>query len=203
MATAANTDVARVSDALEAAARKLNQEGGGEINSLALSTGVVLEINRISPMIFQEVEERYPDPAVPKIYDEQRGRELENPMHPAYLEEKKHVLTQKSLAIMDAIAVLGTKLLSIPEGFEGPDTDSWKEKMYVLGYDDKLIERKLTRYLAWLKMVGAPDIDADWNMISMAVLRKTGVAEEDVEKAIASFRDKGEGQTDSGSETQV
>ena len=193
MATAVtNNDVQRVSDALEAASRNLEQKGVGELNSLTLSTGVVIGINRISPMVFQEVENRFQDPPVPKVYDEQRGRELENPAHPAYLAELKRVRDAKAIAALDAVAALGTYLISIPPGFEGPDTEEWMEKMDFLGYDHHLISRKLTRYLAWLKMVGAPDVEADWNNISIAVLRKSGVTEGDVQSAIASFRDSGE-----------
>lgn len=193
--TVASNDARQLSEALENA-EKILKSGVGESNTLTLSSGVVVGLTRVSPMIFQEIDAKFPMPKIPKVFDEGRGRDLENPMHPDYLAEVERVKEAKAMAALDAVAVLGTYLISVPDGLDGPDSEGWIEKMEFLGYDQKMIDRRLTRYLSWLKSIGAPDVEEDWNRLSIAVLRKSGVTEEDVQKAIASFRDSGEEQAD-------
>jgi hypothetical protein len=154
-----------------------------------LSTGVVLKIMPVSPMAFGELEEKYPAPKVPKSFDEARGREIENPMHPEYKRQVQQVENSKAIAALDLAIVLGTTLVSHPTEMMGPDSEDWQDRLFALGYSDKIIASKTSRYLAWVKYVASPG-EADFNKLSMAVMRRMGVPEPDVNAALKSFPDK-------------
>lgn len=157
-----------------------------QTDNITLSTGVVLSVNRVSVSLFGEIDVEYPLPKVPKVYDEEREREIENPAHPDYIEELKRVNEIRSTAALDRLVGLGTKLVSVPEGMAGPDSEEWAEQLELLGHSEK-IDKKLMRYVYWVRLLGATH--NDWETLVLNILRVTGVVEGDVKKALDSFRD--------------
>lgn len=156
---------------------------------VTLSTGVVLAILSVSPMAFGDLENKYPPPPVPKTYDEVKGREISNPLSAEYKKATTENENRKALAALDLAIVLGTRLLSIPDGMDGPDSEEWKDTLFAMGYSQESIESKKARYLSWVKLSAASN-NTDWNILSMTVMRRMGVPEQDVNAAMKSFPDQ-------------
>lgn len=153
-----------------------------------LSTGVILEPRKVSPFIFQDVANNFQNPPVPKFFNDNKGREEENPMHPGYLAAVSKVEQDRAMAMIDATIALGTKVVSIPQGFALPDEEDWLDDLEIVGITINRDNRRL-RYRTWIKYIAAPSV-SDVELIMSKVLSAIGVPEEEVAKATASFQHK-------------
>ena len=122
---------------------------------IEFSTGVKLRIKEeISPStlidIVADLEETRPEP--PVVYIEALDREEINLDDPEYAKRLERWDTLGTRRILDALILLGTETLFIPEGMETPDDNDWIGILDVLG---KKINRrsKAIRYLGWVKNV--------------------------------------------------
>lgn len=152
-----------------------------------LKTGVVLKLHPFSGLALQTLELRFPDPSVPKVYDEHTGREIENPMHPDYLKAMEETKSRRALAALDAIVGVGTTLEIVPEGMDDPDSQAWADRLDLLGYDQAFIDNKLKRYVEWIKIVAAGDADG-WEQLTVRCMRLSGVPEVDVDNALTKIK---------------
>lgn len=145
---------------------------------ITLSTGVVLKAKPVSRNIFADILSEYVAPRVPTYYNEDKGREEDNPQDPDYLVEMQRYNTQLARAISDALIVLGTELDSKPDDVPSQDDATWLEEVSLLRVYKTNTARG--RYLAWVK-TRAIGNDQDFTDISNAVRRMMGVPESDVE----------------------
>jgi len=153
-----------------------------------LSTGVILAPKKVTPFVFQSVASQFKDPPIPRVWIEEKQREEDNPMHPAYLQAKEEAEVDRSMATIDACLALGTKLISIPPELQTPDEDDWLDDLEVVGITiDR--ENKRLRYRTWVKFIAAPSVD-DIQLIISKVLSTIGVTEEAVARATANFQHK-------------
>lgn len=182
-------NVAEVADRHQPDVEMATAPSAGDKDQVTLSTGVVLKITSVSPMAFGDLENKYPSPPIPRVYDEVKGREISNPLSAEYKKAVAENENRKALAALDLAIVLGTRLLSIPKGMDGPDSEEWKDTLFAMGYNKESIESKKARYLSWVKLNAASN-NADWNMLSMTVMRRMGVPEQDVNAALKSFPDQ-------------
>lgn len=177
----------------EIAERHLGEEAPAPVtkkeDTVHLSSGVVLGLVPVSPTAFAELEERYPDPKIPKVMDETRGREIENPMHPDYKKAVQVNEMRKALAAIDLAVVLGTRLISFPDTMLGPDSEEWRDRLFALGHNERILASSTSRYLLWVKLVAACDAK-DMTNLQVAVMRRMGVPERDVNDALKSFPDQ-------------
>jgi hypothetical protein len=95
-----------------------------------LSTGVKVRITPVSASLISEVTTRYKYPKVPTYYNEDKGREEENPVHPDYLAEREEVDNQRVQAAMDAMSLFGVELI---DGV--PEDGVWVKKLKLLGVE--------------------------------------------------------------------
>lgn len=156
-----------------------------------LKTGVVLKLHPFSGLALETLELRFPDPAIPKVYDEHTGREIENPMHPDYLKAVDAAKSMRALAALDAIVGVGTSLESVPEGMDGPHSQAWMDRLELLGKDQAFIDSPLKRYVEWIKVVAAGDADG-WEQLTVRCMRLSGVPEVDVDNALDKIKSKAE-----------
>jgi hypothetical protein len=148
-----------------------------------LTTGYMGKITPVGATLVDEVVSSIEDPEVPVIFDEDKGREIENPNDPQYLRALEKAEYQRSLAAIDAMLLFGLELESIPED------DKWLKKLKYLEkkglidlseYDmDDELDREFvfTKYIA----VGTQDL--------MKIGREAGLNSADVEKAARTFQD--------------
>lgn len=154
--------------------------------TILLSTGVVLETRKVTPFVFQTVASQFKYPPIPKTWIEEKSREEYNPQDPEYIAGCEEVDLARATASIDAMIALGTRLVSVPINFEGPETDGWLDDLESIEIRiDRNNER--LRYRTWVKYIAAPAVE-DVRMIMSKVLRTVGVSEEDVAQAMSNFQ---------------
>lgn len=133
------------------------KQDGQEVPTLKLSTGVVLKLKKFSFMRVQSILSKFKDPEIPLVYDKERGRDLRNPDDPTYLAKKAEVETERMMAVVDAIAVFGTDIESVPNGFPLPSDDSWIDELEFVNVVTVDRTSELARKLNWIKYVAVRD----------------------------------------------
>jgi hypothetical protein len=131
-----------------------------------------------------EVTRRFVRPKPPMV-DLGKGRDEENPGDPDYADALERFLADTANAATDVALLRGTEIEHIPEDVPGPDSKAFREEMELLGLP--MLDSSRARYLYWVKSVAAPTSE-DINGLLGELGRLTGVAESDVEDAVARFR---------------
>ena len=103
-------------------------------NGVILSSlGVRIKLKPLSPGILQRARAKIKTPPVPKYFDENKGREIENPNHPAYKAALEQVEMDRNEAVVNAMVMFGTELV---DGV--PEDDSWIDMLEVSGVEDNV-----------------------------------------------------------------
>lgn len=186
-------------EAIEAAveAEKKVEEKKEIPDRVELSNGIVLKLRRVAPLVVREATVRVEKPRPPTVYREDKQREEENPADPDYLEAMEAYDEKTSKAAIDAILLLGTEPVEIPEGVSKPEDSDWVEVLDYLGITLNL-EDPRTRYLAWLRFYAMASADDIEKAIGGPMLL-SGVSESEVRESLDSFRSDGERGTNSDS----
>jgi len=151
------------------------------------STGVVVRTKRVPPMVLGELTRKYKKPQAPRVKNAFIGTEEYNYADPDYNKAVDEWNTEITFGMVDVYLVMGTEIVSIPDGFPELDSDDWTEDFEIIGIE--ISEKKKGRYLQYMKFVVLPDPD-DINAIVDSCSRKSGVPEEDVQEAAEHiFRD--------------
>lgn len=127
-------------------------------DTVTLSTGVVLKLRKVNVLRIQAVMDKFKYPPIPTVFDEERGRYFTKEDDENYQRDCAIIDNQRSMAVLDAIAAMGTEVLSVPENLPAVDNDAWIDDVAVIGLDVNRNSR-LARYLAWIKYVAILDTD--------------------------------------------
>lgn len=160
-------------------------ENGHDQDTITLSTGVVLRLKPISKQLIRTVQTQFERPEVPMWEDPNKGRQVENPSDPKYIEAVEQYMVEIANATMDVCILRGTEVLEKPDDLLDPDSEQWVYEMQTLGLP--MGDNPRARYLAWIKGVAAP-LDRDMNLVMGVIGRMTGVSETDVLEAVSRFR---------------
>jgi hypothetical protein len=161
-------------------------ENAGKPNSeITLSTGIKLKVRAVPTTIYGEIMRKYTRPIPPVIFIEDKGRKEENLNDPRFLQLSSEYDNNVSMAVIDAMILLGTEVSSVPASMTKPEDEAWADELEAIGI--VIGENKRKRYLMWIKYVAATGIN-DITKIMEAVGRLTGVTEEDVQDAVSRFR---------------
>lgn len=156
-------------------------EQGDDDNTITLSTGVVLRGKQAPPLALIRIMGSFPRPKPPVYFAKNMGREMENPDDPDYIERVRAWQMDSSNAMLNALILLGTELVSKPKKMEGPDDDGWLEEYRLLS-TEMLPQNKSWRYLTWITFKAAIN-EKDLNLIKEVVGRLSGVPESKVKAA--------------------
>jgi hypothetical protein len=178
----------KVVDAVE----EVEEEERKDSNVITLSSGVKIKIKAVNKHFIYQATSRFKPPKAPRVKNETKGREEENPNDPDYLQELEMYLAEVSMVANDVALLRGAEVVEIPKEIDDPDSKAWKEEMEVLGL---ATDSKKYRYLSWLKAVAIPN-DEEMNMVLQEIGRLTGVAEADVAEAVERFRSLARGEED-------
>lgn len=179
-------DILDYPDVISAAGEIAAVLNGRRREAVSLSNGIVLRLRDVPPYALQNAATKFPPPTIPVVYIEDKGREEENPLDPDYLKAlQTHSVKQLELAV-DVLLLLGTSLLTKPEGEEGPEDNEWHERLTELGLEVN-VANKSQRYLSWLRMYALAR-DDDMSEVVSAVIGRAGVSEVAVANAILAFR---------------
>lgn len=159
-------------------------------NTLTLQSGVVLRLSPVPPELLRRAASKIPEPQVPRIYLEDKGREENNPNDPAYLKALEERIELQTLAQVNVAVLYGTAIERVPEGFPGPDDRAWWGSLVEDGFlteDDVGTERR--RYLNWVLMRAA--LGSDETLLFARVIALCGLTEGEVQEVVSSFRGRG------------
>ena len=177
-------------EAVSRAVDRVKRVGRGA--EFTLSNGIVLKIKSVPPFLVQAVQNEFKTPAPPKVYIEEKGREEENPNDPEYLRKLLELEDQQNLAINDLFLAAGTEVISVPDGYFGPEQDDWiavVEFAQNITGTDVHIERDnpIKRYLHWLRFY-ALETGADVALATRLPMELAGIREGEVDEVMESFR---------------
>lgn len=151
-------------------------------DQITLSSGVVLRLKKINVLRINAVVEQFKYPKVPEIWDANKDRALRNPDDPEYKALCAEVDAQRTWAVLDAIAALGTEVMSVPPTVHALESNEWIEELQLLKIPVDP-DSKLARYMAWIKFVAIVDT-ADFQKIAEQFGMAMGTAEGKVAESI-------------------
>lgn len=152
-------------------------------NVVTLSSGVVVRCKAAPLNLIRKLTTAVPVPAVPMKFNEEKGREEPNPFDPDYREASRQYDIRVRELTQDALIVLGTEIVSVPDGFPGPDEAAWREEVAFFGIT---IDERMPR-LTWMNYYAIRGLQ-DQLAITVRCGRLTGVREEDVTAEMNNFR---------------
>lgn len=173
--------------AAAAGAIEADEEPDGP-QTVTISNGLILRIKPVPPYLVQRASEGIERPQVPTVYNEEKEREEENPLHPDY----EAAVEAWQLKVADAAGKVmlgaGTEVHYLPDGMDGPDADGWIETVEYFGvtFDHN---SKMARYITWLTCYALPTA-IDLQAATAAVAATTGIAEGEVQASLDSFRNR-------------
>ena len=177
-------------DAVSRAVERVKRVGRGA--EFELSNGIVLAIKSVPPFLVQAVQNEFKLPTPPKVYIEEKGREEENPNDPTYLREIAELSDKQDLAINDLFLAAGTSVVSIPNGYYGPEDDEWisvvEFAQNITGTEFKIDRTdKIKRYLHWLRFY-ALETGGDIALATRLPMELAGIREGEVDEVMDAFR---------------
>lgn len=154
--------------------------------------GFKFRLLKIAPLLIYEIGNKVPQPKIPVVMIEDKGREEENPNDPAYRTALREWSWSRGMALSNAQLAMGTRLLEHPVDKEHYSTDEWISD---LEYLDVVVPKSgAARYVTWLKLYALNG--EQFNQLLIDVQKFNGlITEEAVAQAEAAFRDIEEGNT--------
>lgn len=153
----------------------------GQIETL--STGIRAILHPVSARLIQSVMSKIPEPAVPWVMNEEKGKKEEDPFDVEYLAAKTNAAKKQAAASLDTFAMFGIELV---DGL--PENEGWLAQLQLfvqLGYldleefdleDVTTKEFLYKRYFA----LGSADI--------VRISQMSGLRKEAIDSAVKSFR---------------
>ena len=171
-----------MSDKVNPAVAVAKEKRAGEQDVHTLSTGVRVRLLSVNAATITEVQMRIENPPVPTWFNEDKGREEDNPNHPDYLAACGKANEARALAMMDALALFGVELL---DGL--PEDDLWLRKLKLLARKGQLdlsvydLDDEIDREFLYKKHIAIST--PDWAKL----MTLSGVPEEAVQQMEDSF----------------
>jgi len=165
---------------------------------ITMSTGVKLKLKPPSSWAIDAVRRQVlaDEPKPPKVFVEAKGREEENEADPDYQRAMQSYGLRSMERLYEAAILTGTEIISLPEGFVGPDDNAWHERLEALHIE--VDKNASARYIQWVKYIAAPTRE-DWqDKLLPSILASAGTREADVAEAIDAFPSDEAGGADSG-----
>jgi len=138
-----------------------------------LSTGIRVHLGTVSLAAITDALKRIEQPPIPKILNEETGREEEDRKHPDYLAALDRTNMERAAVMMEVLALFGVELVD-----ELPDDGKWLKRLELLerrgrlslegfNLEDKVdLEFLFTKYVAmslpdWTQMLNSVGMGED------------------------------------------
>ena len=129
-------------------------------------------------MVTMKVLNLYETPKPPTFIDERTQFEIENLDHPDYKSAITDYETRLTEAVMNFFILIGTEIVSVPEGVERIEDEGWVKMLERVNIETEPDDENW-RYLNWFLTVAAPSPD-DLQKLQEAVGVVSGISEGDV-----------------------
>ncbi len=162
-----------------------------------LSNGVKVRLRKMSPVLVAQVATNVGEgePKVPSVYNEDKERDEDNPLHPDYILEHDRWAAGRGIRLLRALVAGATTLEEKPDDVIAPDSQEFVDFMELM--EITLSPSALGRYTQWVMYVGVQD-QSEMADFSAVLMRMAGAREEDVADAQALFRGDEERTADNG-----
>lgn len=155
----------------------------GVLEAETLSTGFRAILHPVSARLLQAVMAKIPEPRVPWVMNEEKGRKEEDPFDQQYLTDLAEAQQKRASASLDTMAMFGIELV---DGL--PEDNKWLAQLKLfeqLGYLDLAefnLEDETTKEFLFKRYIvlGNEDI--------LRISQISGIRKEAIESAQASFR---------------
>lgn len=152
---------------------------------ITLANGIVLRCKPVPAAVQRRIAIKIPLPSPPMVPG--AGGELEeNPSDPDYEKALAEAHDERLQKVNEALFVLGTECVSVPDGMFRPEEDGWVEPLLFVGADVDT-SSPLARYKDWLDLY-AVQLQSDQGQIWFGVVGRSGILEREVANALDSFR---------------
>lgn len=154
---------------------------------VTLNNGIQFEVKAVAAFAVKKKQEELEatKPKVPIVHIFDDDRDVEVPEDPRYQADLQRWQANMVEATYEALIILGTKLLAVPEGLQAPEAAEWADDLALVGLP--VPAKGKARYMAWVKYYACAD-NKDMMTLIRAVNRAVGVTEEDAAQAAAAFR---------------
>lgn len=154
---------------------------------IELHNGTKLTVRGIPALLILAVSQRYPEPTVPKWYNDAKQREEENPTDPTYLQAlKDHAVLLQDKTI-DCFLANGIVVDEVGPDCTPLEDDTWLENTEFT-LDMELPRSGAGRRVAWLRHHVLDQADDLGNVVTEISVASGLVTEAAVRQAAESFR---------------
>ncbi|MBD3251179.1 hypothetical protein GF380_01770 [Candidatus Uhrbacteria bacterium] len=160
---------------------KKNEDEKDESGVVILSTGYKARMVPVGASLIDDIAATIPMPDIPKWYNEDKGREEDNPTDEGYIKACEVAERKRAIAAMEALLVFGLEL-DIPEDEKWISRLKFLEKRGNIDLSDIDFEDPDERDLAFKKYVAVGTQD----LINLG--KQAGLAQTDVEEVTNRFR---------------
>lgn len=154
--------------------------------TVMLANGIVLRIKPVSQALMRDAISAVAVPKAPMWHDPQRDEDVPNEADPQFLAAMKQYVTDTNEASGKVAMLMGTEVMSVPDGMSGPFDDDWVDWLSLAGKEADLKNRAV-RYLTWLEYYALTTTE-DRSICIFAPLIASSLGEQEVEAAVDSFR---------------
>lgn len=177
-----------MSDDVRTAVEAADAQASRDPSLFTASNGLRLKLKRVPQLLVLDATKHLRRPRIPMVMDPAKGREMENPNDPDYLDEVRRFVTTQSITALNIYLTLGVTVLTpLPEGVAPLESDEWSDMIHVVYPELEIPPSGPMRKLIWLKYHAVPDEDLN-RVLSAIALLGGAVREEDVQRAQETFR---------------
>lgn len=170
----------------------------GPADEFWCETGVKLRLKKFPGWLGLQAARRLTVPAVPEVFDDDKGRAIRNDMDPVYLEKLASYNLEVGMLQTTINLGFGTELISVPESMETSDGEGWAKALSeIAGIEVEPVGHK-SRYVSWLLTTAFTDDTERVRCLTKIITFGSGVTEEAVKSAEAGFPGDVPGQSSNG-----
>ena len=147
-----------------------------------LSTGVVGRIVPVGASLIDDVVASIQDPKPPLFFNEDKGREEENPTDPTYIEALEAAQRQRAVAAMETLLLFGLELQELPPDEEWLPKLKYMQKRGHISLDGFDLNDPMERELLYKKYIAVGTADL------IKIGQHAGLNSRDVEEAARTFK---------------
>lgn len=147
-----------------------------------LTTGIVGRIVPVGASLIDDVVASIADPKPPMFFNEDKGREEENPVDPDYLEALEAAQRQRAVAALETLLLFGLELEQLPPDEQWLPKLRYMAKRGHISLDNYDLDDPLEKELLYKKYVAVGTQDL------IEIGQHAGLNSRDVEEAARSFK---------------
>jgi hypothetical protein len=163
------------------------ERSDGTEESVNLPYGVQGTIVPVPPQLIDEVTSRIRDPEVPMWHNPDKDRDEPNPSDPDYLSALEDANRERGIAAIDTMALFGIDISALPTDDAWLKKLQYMEKRNLIDLTDYDLEDEQEREFVFKRFIAVN------NIILKKIMAVSGISEEEVAAAEASFRGNEEG----------